>query len=215
MLNTATVPINVNEGGTGIASTTTYTPICAGTTTTGAFQSVASLATSGFILISNGAASLPTFQAKNTVLVGSSTNDNATTGNIGEWITAAVASGSAISMSTVTVTNITSISLTAGDWDVYAQVAFKGTTTTKVVYRQGGISIANNTLSNVASMNTSIFSVTQDTGGIIPGSNVDTFNTAPCRQSLSGTTTIYLNANASFSVSTMTCYGYISAIRVR
>lgn len=45
-----------------IVSPTAYTVICAGTTSTGALQSVASVGTSGQFFTSNGAASLPTFQ---------------------------------------------------------------------------------------------------------------------------------------------------------
>jgi hypothetical protein len=64
MLNTATVPIIVPAGGTGIATgTNAYVPICTGTTATGAFQPVASAGTSGQLYTSNGASSLPTFKA--------------------------------------------------------------------------------------------------------------------------------------------------------
>lgn len=54
--------ISVAYGGTGRASHTAYAVICGGTTTTGAQQSVASVGTSGQVLTSNGAGSLPTFQ---------------------------------------------------------------------------------------------------------------------------------------------------------
>jgi hypothetical protein len=63
MLNTATVPLAVDAGGTGIASATAYAVQCGGTTSTGAHQSIASVGTSGQVLTSNGAAALPTFQA--------------------------------------------------------------------------------------------------------------------------------------------------------
>lgn len=53
----------VARGGTGLASATAYAVICGGTTSTGAFQSVASVGTSGQVLTSNGAGALPTFQA--------------------------------------------------------------------------------------------------------------------------------------------------------
>jgi hypothetical protein len=52
----------VAGGGTGSTSFTAYTPVCGGTTTTGALQSVASIGTTGQVLTSNGAGSLPTFQ---------------------------------------------------------------------------------------------------------------------------------------------------------
>lgn len=58
-------PIPVVEGGTGlVTSTTAYAPICGGTTATGAFQAASTgLSTSGYVLTSNGASALPSFQA--------------------------------------------------------------------------------------------------------------------------------------------------------
>ena len=53
----------VANGGTGIATTTAYAVICGGTTATGAFQHVSGLGSSGYVLTSNGAGALPTWQA--------------------------------------------------------------------------------------------------------------------------------------------------------
>lgn len=53
----------VAGGGTGITTATAYSVICAGTTATGAFQSLASLGLAGEVLTSNGAGALPTWQA--------------------------------------------------------------------------------------------------------------------------------------------------------
>lgn len=55
--------ITVPYGGTGLASATAYAVLCGGTTSTGAFQSVASVGTAGQVLTSNGAGALPTFQS--------------------------------------------------------------------------------------------------------------------------------------------------------
>lgn len=52
----------VTYGGTGIATTTAYSVICAGTTATGAFQSLSALGTAAQVLTSNGAGALPTWQ---------------------------------------------------------------------------------------------------------------------------------------------------------
>jgi len=57
-----TKPIPVLFGGTGASSLTAYGPICGGTTTTGAVQSISS-GTANQILTSNGASALPSFQA--------------------------------------------------------------------------------------------------------------------------------------------------------
>lgn len=56
-------PQPIVEGGTGGQSFTAYTPVCGGTTTIGALQSVASVGTAGEVLTSNGAGMLPSFQA--------------------------------------------------------------------------------------------------------------------------------------------------------
>lgn len=56
-------PSTIQQGGTDTSSFVAYTPVCGGTTTTGALQSVASIGTSGQVLTSNGAGALPTFQA--------------------------------------------------------------------------------------------------------------------------------------------------------
>ena len=55
----------VAGGGTGVATmTTAYAPVCAGTTATGALQVASTgLATSGYVLTSNGSSALPSFQA--------------------------------------------------------------------------------------------------------------------------------------------------------
>ena len=53
----------VAGGGTGATSFTAYAVLCGGTTSTGAFQSIAGVGSAGQVLTSNGAGALPTFQA--------------------------------------------------------------------------------------------------------------------------------------------------------
>lgn len=55
--------VPVADGGTGLSSTTAYAVLCGGTTSTAALQSISSVGTSGHVLTSNGAGTLPTFQA--------------------------------------------------------------------------------------------------------------------------------------------------------
>lgn len=61
-LLTDNAAVTVAQGGTGLASATAYAVLCGGTTSTGAFQSIASVGTAGQVLTSNGAGALPTFQ---------------------------------------------------------------------------------------------------------------------------------------------------------
>lgn len=57
--------VPVTDGGTGVSTmTTAYAPVCAGTTATGALQVASTgLSTSGYVLTSNGASAVPSFQA--------------------------------------------------------------------------------------------------------------------------------------------------------
>ena len=57
-----TSPQPVVEGGTGDTSFTAYSVLCGGTTSHGGLQNVSGLGTSGQVLTSNGASTLPTWQ---------------------------------------------------------------------------------------------------------------------------------------------------------
>jgi len=71
-------PQPVVEGGTGIQTATAYAPLTAGTTSTGAFQVASTgLSTSGFVLTSNGASALPSFQATSVATLGVTSVNNA------------------------------------------------------------------------------------------------------------------------------------------
>jgi len=63
---TSSGTLAVDQGGTGATSQTAYAVLAGGTTSTGAYQSVASVGTSGQVLMSNGAGALPTFQTVST-----------------------------------------------------------------------------------------------------------------------------------------------------
>jgi Pectate lyase superfamily protein len=132
---------------------------------------------------------------------------NATAGSIGEYVSSAIASGSAVSLTTATAANVTSISLTAGDWDVDGNVNIAGSTAT---YTQGvgGISTTSATLPTDG---TEVNSGAQFTALSV----TDGLTLPRKRVSISSTTTVYLVGKATFSAGTMTAYGSISARRVR
>lgn len=144
-------------------------------------------------------------------LQGTNTNDSAAAGYLGEYVESVVAEGSAVSLTTATSTDITSISLTAGDWDVVATNAFAHGATTNVTVHLGGISTTSATLP------TGPLGLTIErygSGGLVPNGTVVLY-TGQVRLSLSATTTVYLVGRASFTVSTCSGYGGISARRVR
>ena len=69
-INIASNVISVANGGTGIATTTAYSVLFSGTTSTGAFQATAGPGTATHVLTSNGAGALPTFQAPSGITAG-------------------------------------------------------------------------------------------------------------------------------------------------
>jgi hypothetical protein len=140
-------------------------------------------------------------------VVGTITNDNATAGNTGEFVSSLIAVGSAVSLTTATPANVTSISLTAGDWDVDGLVSFTETTST-VTARSAGITSTSATVPVDGSegYNGVQSTVTTEKNSIALGRK---------RFSLSGTTTIYLVGSATFSAGTCGGFGTITARRVR
>jgi len=140
-------------------------------------------------------------------IVGSATNDNAVALNVGEYVSSLIATGSAVSLTTATAANITSISLTAGDWDVSGNVNFNETTST-VTARSAGISSTSATLPTDGS---EAYNGVQST----VTSEINSITSPRVRMSLSGTTTIYLVGKATFSAGTCAGFGTLTARRIR
>lgn len=140
---------------------------------------------------------------------GTNTNDSASSGDVGEFVSSTVAAGSAVSLTTLTTANITSISLTAGDWDVSGQVVFtySSATPTSII---ANINTTSATLGSVepaspySSLSLTFSAGTTQFQGLPTG-----------RLSLSTTTTVYLLAYSGFSGGTSAAYGWITARRAR
>jgi len=137
-------------------------------------------------------------------IVGTTTNNNAQAGSVGEYITSSVPSG--VSLTNSTAANITSISLTAGDWDVWGSITFSGTSnvTTNLLS-----SINTTTATSAAAPFVNNMALAYTTGASY------TLIAPTQRFSLAVTTTIFLVANQAFSAGTMAGGGYISARRRR
>lgn len=139
-------------------------------------------------------------------IIGTNTNDNAKAGNIGEYVTATLAAGSAISLTNLTGANVTSISLTAGDWDVWGAVFFVGSATITTLW--GAVSTTSASVGTAPSDGLAILSGASSIVGT-------TSLNARTRISIAATTTVYLVAQANFSGSSATAFGKIAARRVR
>jgi hypothetical protein len=138
---------------------------------------------------------------------------NASTGYVGEFVSSVVLIGSAVALTTAVTANVTSISLTAGDWDVWGEVYYTGASSTTYAGQSASINTVSATFPSTPSASTST-TISGFSGSFVTtGSQFITAN--PCRINVSSTTTVYLLANGAFSVSTCSAYGVIRARRKR
>lgn len=143
-------------------------------------------------------------------ITGTTTNDSASAGFVGEYAESNIASGSATSVTTATPKTITSISLTAGDWDVDGVIHFLPAATTSITRLSTSLSLTTNTTDvTVGRFNQMTCNATVNGGATWSNPII------PLRFSVASTTTVYLVADQTFTASTMTAYGIIRARRVR
>jgi hypothetical protein len=139
---------------------------------------------------------------------GTTTNDDAAAGTIGEFMTATVA-GPGVGIGNNFASNIASLPLTAGDWDVRGEVWFRlGVGPTGDV--EAGISQVAGALPanpGQGSRTTQTFTHTANSGQVLA--------LAPCRMSLAAAATVYLVAVCGFSGGSTTAYGRIEGRRIR
>jgi len=143
---------------------------------------------------------------------GTTTNNDACAGCIGEYVYSLI--NSPVALTTGTYTNMTSISLTAGDWDVSLGVGFQSdasTSITQIIASITQTSCAGNT------NGTSAYSYAQrDTQAITPGNTQQQTLTPSTVRVLAGSTVlVYACVRASFTAGTLGARGYLSARRVR
>lgn len=143
---------------------------------------------------------------------GTSTNDSAASGHVGEYTPSTVTSGSAVSLVTGTAKDLTSISLTAGDWDVCVNAEFAPAATTRLNFVEISVSTTTNTVNNTPGNRTRVTYPINTT--LNPNTDVQAL-VGPVRISIASTTTVYAVANSQFDTSTMSVFGILRARRVR
>lgn len=140
-------------------------------------------------------------------VVGTTLADNANAGSIGEVITN---TGTNVSLTTAVSANVTSVTLTAGDWDVNGSIAFNGTSSTSTSRVVGGLSTVSATLPAQPYYYQHQYGVGGFTSATLPNGSVPMQ-----RINVSTTTTVYLVAQGTFTASTLTATGVIIARRAR
>lgn len=144
------------------------------------------------------------------VLRGTATNDDAAAGYVGEEIKSEILTGSSVAISNATAANITSISLTAGDWDIDGNVVIATGVGNTSSSQRGWISTVSATPPTLGSGAGFLLATTIGAAGFF------TMPVGTIRASLSGTTTYYLGVSAGIAGGGGTsAYGYIRARRRR
>lgn len=143
---------------------------------------------------------------------GVSTNSSAAAGYVGEIISSIVSSGSAVSLSTGSPSNITSIVLTAGDWDIWSSIAFVTAATTSVTQYRAGICATSATFGLLVGVAET--QIINNIPAFVPGVSTSIFPIGTVRVTTTGTT-YYLVGQSTFTISTMSAYGSLIARRRR
>ena len=136
---------------------------------------------------------------------GTQTNDNATAGNVGEFLSSLVSSAAPISLTNTIVANVTTLALSAGDWSVSGFVG---------ITPSAGASLLLGAVSQVSATrpgNSGSAILIMTTAGLA----FNEMQLAPVRFSLTAPATAYLVARADFASGTATAYGGINARRMR
>ena len=144
-------------------------------------------------------------------IAGTNTNDSAAAGYVGEYIeSVTINGGGSVSLTTGTLATVTSISLTAGDWDVSGVVTFNGGAATTVTSLLMGI---NTTAASLPTQKGGTYAA--NPGTAIYNNEVFTISCLPVRVTIASTTTVYLLAQSAFAISTSNAWGTLRARRMR
>ena len=151
-----------------------------------------------------------------TTITGTTTNDSAAAGVVGQYTTYTVASG-ASGAGTTAFLNSASGALTAGDWDVYGSCDLDWTGVTATVVNCG-VSTASATLTGQSGIG-NVMATDPTTkeiatfGTTLTGTKV--VNTPIVRMTLATATTVYIVTGMTYSAGSYVAYGTLKARRVR
>ena len=195
------IPVAIASGGTG------------STTAAGALTNLGALPIAGGTITGsltvNGNETVGgnlSFSTSGDGISGITNASNAAAGIVGEVITA---SATGVAMVSGTFTNVTQITLTAGDWDVWGHVALIPAGTTTISQIATAISDASASYPGHDDISSTLLVASFTTG------NPQVFNTGTARRNINASRSVFLVAGPTFGVSTMTADGTIFARRIR
>lgn len=144
--------------------------------------------------------------------LGTSIGGNAASGHVGEYFSQTELIGASQPLSTGVTSNVFPVqnALSPGDWDIYGTVAFNPNVATTSSQFIVGLSGTSTTLPTIGADN----NYSQLDGTFSAGQTV-VLNIGPVRSSSAFIQNIFLVAQSTFSINTMSVYGCMTARRIR
>jgi hypothetical protein len=144
--------------------------------------------------------------AISTMRYGVQNGSNARPGEIGEYVSVAVTTP--VTLTANGTIDLTTMQLTAGDWDVVGEAYFQAS------------SSAGTDQLRVWTNTVSVTQISGDQGGLAiestsSGGQINNLTCSPWRLNITATTTVYLSVYANFGAGTMTVKGFVRARRMR
>lgn len=139
-------------------------------------------------------------------IVGTLTNDNASAGSIGEYPTPTNLTN--VTLVSGSPANVSSVPLTAGDWNVQCEIDYGPSATTTATQFASGPSATSATFGGAGTYANQVASMAANTG-------IPSIVSPVGRILLSATTTVYCVAQSTFAVSTMNASGHMTVRRAR
>jgi len=183
-----------------------------GNVNVGGILSAPSAAITSSLSIASAATIGPSVAGNPVAIIGGTNGAVAPAGQLGEYLNANRASGSALGLTTSVIANVASLALTAGDWEISGLIAIGGTSTVATALA-AGLTTASATLPAVAIGDGASYVEIALASGAVSPNTVLPLN--PVRLVISTATTIYLNVITIFASGTVTAYGQICARRMR
>jgi hypothetical protein len=158
------------------------------------------------ITISRSTGALTLGQLGPAAIKGVTDGSDAVAGYVGEFVSAAVTT--AVSLTTGVAHDLTTLTLSAGDWDVVGEAYFQGSSSSG----SDDLRVWVNTVATTQP--------TGDQGGLAIGSTssgglINNYTCSPLRVLSATSTLLYLGVNATFGSGTMVAKGFIRARRMR
>lgn len=205
-------------GATGVAGPQGATGATGNTGAAGAAGATGPQGPAGPSAVSANAPNLAKLGTDNLILVSTDTSrasatgvtdgSNAAAGNVGEFASVQRLSTAAASLTTATDTVVTTLSLTAGDWDVWASAGFTLSPNVTGSWKSW-LNVGGAVAPSVDQVGGNA------TGTVSPNPSQAIIPVTPMRVSSAATTTINLGATVTFSNGTVTAWGKIMARRRR